>query len=226
MLTIKCLRCGQIWRLAESYAGQEVKCTCGYVFIIPDLAKHAQMSRQAAKEKKVNPARAAKTVSRLVERKKMSAFSEICIVDDKLREILYLQKAKASMQAETKLKGLLNKNELDSYYDPEKSDFELGVYFLHVYDKARVFYEREKKFQLAAVYAAMTIYARKINLKQIGLSGVDQKYLNALNKNLLKIGFKEKAQINQAISAAVKDTKTLNNRRSLLYQLKQILGAC
>ena len=225
MLTIKCLRCGQIWRLAESYAGQEAKCTCGYTFIIPDLARNSQLSRQASREKKTNPARAAKTVSRLVERKKMSAFSKICIVDDELREILYLQKAKANIQAELKLKSLLNKNELDSYYNPDKKEFELGVYFLHVYDKARVFYEREKKFQLAAVYAAMTIYARKINLKQIGSSGVDQKYLNALSKNLLKIGFNEKTQVNQAISAAVKDTKTLNNRHSLLYQLKQILGA-
>lgn len=225
MITVKCLRCGQIWRLAESYAGQEAKCTCGYAFIIPDLTMHARMSRQASGEKKTNPARAAKTVSRLAEHKKMSAFSKICIVDDELREILYLQKAKANSQAESKLKSLLNKNELDSYYDPGKKEFEIGVFFLHVYDKARVFYEREKKFQLAAVYAAMAIYARKINLKQIGSSGIDQKYLNALNKNLLKIGFKEKTRVNQAISAAAKDTNTLNKRHSLLYQLKQILGA-
>ncbi len=223
--TIKCIKCGCLLELPEGCEGRKAECVCGYKFIIPNLEKQKALSHQATREKQYNCPQAAKTVSHLVTEKRKSAFASIGTIKDELREVLYLQKAGMKDEAESKLQALLDKDELDSYYSPEKRDFELNVYFLHVYDKARVFYEREKDYRQAACYAAMAIYSRKINLKQFPYGGsVDQKYKNALDKNLKKLNLKVKAKISHAIAEAVKGTKAPINRISLLFEIQEILS--
>ena len=223
--TIQCVKCGCLLELPEGCEGRKAECVCGYKFIIPDFEKQKTLSHQATREKQYNYAQAAETVSHLIAEKKNSAFASVGTIDDELREILYLQKAGMKDEAESKLQALLDKEELDSYYSPEKRDFELNVYFLHVYDKARVFYEREKDYRQAACYAAMAIYSRKINLKQFPYGGsVDQKYKNALDKNLKRLNLKTKAKISHAIAEAVKGTKAPINRISLLFEIQEILS--
>lgn len=228
-ITIKCPSCGLLLSAPDNSEGQHAECVCGFKFYIPDLDKFSIMSKQATEEKKTDYKKSSQTISRMIEQKQKSAFTSSGTVDDELREILYLQKSGNVEEAEKKLKGLLFMRELRSYYQVEKTrrEWELNVTLLHVYDKARVFYERKKEYYDAAIYAGMTIFSRGINLNLLPYftwKDIEVKYYSALEKNLKRIGKAGSfSELRSTIERFLPNAKNADQRDELLSTLRSLL---
>ena len=165
---------------------------------------------------------------RKIETKKAEGFKHSGIINEQLSEILYLQQGGEEAEAEILLEKLLRMKELDSYYNIQNKNFEKTVTFLHIYDKARLFYERKKDYKNSSVYAAMTIYARILNLKNSDLyddiDSVDAKYLNQLVKKLTKINSQKLyPEIILLIEQYTDFYNTIDNRNELYQQLDNLL---
>lgn len=155
-------------------------------------------------------------------------FKHSGIINEQLSEILYLQQGGAETEAEIMLEKLLHMEELDSYYRKSNKIFEKTVTFLHIYDKARLFYERKKDYRNSCIYAAMAIYAKILDLKLVNLyddiDSVDTKYLNQLVKKLNKINSQQLyPEIMSLIEKYADFNNAIDTRNELFQQLDTLL---